>query len=176
MRGGILTPWYQLGSEKGICAPNGSRASASSWPLGVTGFFAGAAALGAATGIGSAAGFASTFGLLSRLPTWSCPLYFFRMPSLWYFQNCLEASFPATLWRIFLPPVFCGQRGVLSRGEGSAGGTPPMRRGWTRLDHSGGLTWVVILELCQIVDILVDNDPKRVGRLMRRDVVGAERL
>lgn len=107
MRGGELTPWYQLGSEKGICAPNGSSASASSWPLGVTGFFAGAAALGAATGIGSAAGFASTF-LLSRLPTWSCPLYFFSMPSLWYFQNCLEASFPATLWRIFLPPACCG--------------------------------------------------------------------
>lgn len=32
------------------------------------------------------------------------------------------------------------------------------------------------MELCQVVDILVDNDPQRVGRLMRRNVVGAERL
>ena len=102
-----LTPWYQLGSENGICSPNGSRASSSSLLLGVAGFFAGAD-LGAATGVGSAAGLASilgsALGLVSRLPTWSCPLYFFRMPSLWYFQNCLEASLPATRARIFLPP------------------------------------------------------------------------
>jgi hypothetical protein len=42
---------------------------------------------------------------VSREPTWSFALYFLRMDSLWYFQNCFEASFPATRVRIFLPPV-----------------------------------------------------------------------
>lgn len=51
-------------------------------------------------GVGGAAAF-----LLSSEPTSSLGLYFFRMPSLWYFQNCFEASFPATRVRIFLPPV-----------------------------------------------------------------------
>jgi hypothetical protein len=40
-----------------------------------------------------------------REPTCSLPLYFLSMPSLWYFQNCFEASLPATRVRIFFPPV-----------------------------------------------------------------------
>ena len=35
----------------------------------------------------------------SRDPTCSLDLYFFKMLSLWYFQNCLLASFPPTLCR-----------------------------------------------------------------------------
>lgn len=42
---------------------------------------------------------ASSFFFESREPIWSCALYFFRIPSLWYFQNCFEASFPATRCR-----------------------------------------------------------------------------
>ena len=99
----MLTLWYQLGSPKGICWPNGSRASdcsagaatADDAALGL-----GVSFLGTATGMGSAAG----LGLVSSDPTWSCFWYFLRMPSLWYFQNCLDASLPATRWRIFLPP------------------------------------------------------------------------
>lgn len=53
-------------------------------------FFAG----GVAGGVGGAATF-----LVFKDPICSWPLYFFRTPSLWYFQNCFEASFPATRWR-----------------------------------------------------------------------------
>jgi len=31
-------------------------------------------------------------------------------------------------------------------------------------------TWVVILELCEVVDIAVDDDPQRVGLVVRRNV------
>lgn len=45
-------------------------------------------------GVGACVG-----ALVSSDPTWSFPLYFLRIPSLWYFQNCLLASLPATLVR-----------------------------------------------------------------------------
>ena len=35
-------------------------------------------------------------------------------------------------------------------------------------------TWVVILELCKVVDIAVDDDPQRVGLVVRRDVALCE--
>ena len=41
----------------------------------------------------------AALGLVSREPTCSCFWYFLRMDSLWYFQNCLVASLPATLVR-----------------------------------------------------------------------------
>lgn len=40
----------------------------------------------------------------------------------------------------------------------------------------GLLTWVVILKLGQVIDILVDNDPEGVGLVMRRNVACAEGL
>lgn len=65
---------------------------------------AGAAFAGAGGGVAGGVGGAATFLVLSD-PTWSLALYFFKIPSLWYFQNCLLASFPATRVRIFFPPV-----------------------------------------------------------------------
>ena len=44
--------------------------------------------------------FASSF----TVPIFSLDEYFFNTLSLWYFQNCLVAFFPATLFRILLPP------------------------------------------------------------------------
>lgn len=37
-------------------------------------------------------------------PTFSFGAYFFSTPSLWYFQNCFDASLPATRFRILAPP------------------------------------------------------------------------
>lgn len=123
-------------------SPKGSSASASSAALGpgagatvpdsacgTTFFFFFSCGGGVAGGVGGAAAF-----LVSNDPTWSLPLYFLRMLSLWYFQNCFEASFPATRWRtvergqstrtvcfieglgrdlLFLPPVIGVSRSVL---------------------------------------------------------------
>lgn len=98
-----LTLWYQLGSAKGTWSPKGSNgsASSSSFFVGITAFVVSFLGSGAAC-VGD--GVASTLGLLSSEPTCSFALYLFRIPSLWYFQNCLDASFPATRVRIFLPP------------------------------------------------------------------------
>ena len=86
-------------------APYGSRASASSAAAGPgtgatvpdsadgTTFSFFSAGGGVAGGVGGAA---AAF-LLSSEPTCNCDLYFLRMLSLWYFQNCFEASLPATL-------------------------------------------------------------------------------
>ena len=63
-------------------------------------FLAGAAAAAARAGAAASA----ALGLESSEPIWSLDLYFLSTPSLWYFQNCLEASLPATRLRIFLPP------------------------------------------------------------------------
>ena len=64
-------------------------------------------------GVAGGVGGAADFGLESSEPTNSFLEYFLRMDSLWYFQNCLEASLPATLVKIFLPPGcsswICGQ-------------------------------------------------------------------
>lgn len=35
-------------------------------------------------------------------------------------------------------------------------------------------TWVVVLELGQIVDILIDDDEQVAGRVMRRNIGGGE--
>lgn len=51
-------------------------------------FFCGAGG-GVAGGVGGAA-------FVSSDPTCSCFWYFLRMLSLWYFQNCFDASLPAT--------------------------------------------------------------------------------
>lgn len=45
---------------------------------------------------GGVGGAAACFLLYSD-PICNWPLYFLRMPSLWYFQNCLDASLPPTL-------------------------------------------------------------------------------
>jgi len=69
--------------------------------------FLGEGAARVAEGVASALGPAlgSALGLVSSEPIWSEDLYFLRMPSLWYFQNCFDASLPATRVRIFLPPA-----------------------------------------------------------------------
>lgn len=117
--------------------------------FGLTASFCGG---GVAGGVGGAAAF-----LVFREPTWSDFWYFLRMPSLWYFQNCLEASLPPTRWRIFFPPgcssCIIGQRKELDL-------------------HPIACT---DLELGQVVDILVDDDPQRVGLVMRLDVGFGER-
>lgn len=38
------------------------------------------------------------------------------------------------------------------------------------------LTWVIVLEFGQVVDILINNDPEGVGLVMRRDVACTESL
>lgn len=91
-----LTPWYHEGSANGIKSPYGSCGE----PVA-----AGVKSEGAAAGVGSAffsgtdAGAGASTFLVSNEPICSWALYFFKMPSLWYFQNCFEASFPATRWR-----------------------------------------------------------------------------
>lgn len=50
-------------------------------------------------GVVGGVGGGASFFLLSKDPTSNCPLYFLSMLSLWYFQNCFEASLPATRWR-----------------------------------------------------------------------------
>ena len=91
-----LTPWYHAGSAKGTRSPNGSSGPRG-WAVGASvvedaGTGAGA---GAGAGAGGGRGGAAAF-FVSKEPICSFPLYFFRIPSLWYFQNCFEASFPAT--------------------------------------------------------------------------------
>ena len=151
---GRLTDWYQDGSAKGIREPYGSSASASSSDAaepavgaavpdsaeGATfsSFFS--AGGGVAGGVGGAACF-----LESNEPTWSCPLYFFSMLSLWYFQNCFEASLPATRVRTRETSA-CHARNQ-------------------RVFHTFLATWMLILELGQVVDVLV-NDDVEVGRLV----------
>lgn len=161
-----LTLWYHEGSANGTWSPKLSSGSASSSCCAAAGPGIGATvplsadgetaatfcSLGDAGGVG---GPAACF-LVSNEPTWSLPLYFLRMPSLWYFQNCLEASLPATRDRIFLPPGYY---------------QPSLRE----LRICGGrLAWVLVLELGKIVDILVHDDPEVVGFVMRRDVASCE--
>ena len=50
-------------------------------------------------GVAGGVGGGASFFLLSKDPTSNWPLYFLSMLSLWYFQNCFEASLPATRWR-----------------------------------------------------------------------------
>ena len=70
------------------------------------------------------------------------------MPSLWYFQNCLEASFPATRVRTADAKSEC------SRGKGA---DIPEER-WARQ-----LTFLaagmLMLKFRQVIDIFVDHDP-----------------
>lgn len=87
-----------------MSAPYASRASCSSVSSEVTVEAAGPGA-GATTpdsgegmtfsAAGGGEGGAAVF-FESRDPTRSLGLNFWRMDSLWYFQNCLEASLPAT--------------------------------------------------------------------------------
>lgn len=78
------------------------------------------------------------------------------MPSLWYFQNCFEASFPATRWR-----TWAGQRRHTDRGGFAL----------TLLAAR-----MLVLELGEIVYIVVDDDVQIAGALMRRNVAGREGL
>lgn len=48
--------------------------------------------------------FPYNFALSLTVPIFSLGAYFFSTPSLWYFQNCFEASLPATRLRILAPP------------------------------------------------------------------------
>lgn len=115
---GGRTPWYQAGSANGIKSPYASNASSGSasstgtgttTPLSACGFtISFFSAGGLAGGVGGAAAF-----LVSRDPTCSFGLYFLRIPSLWYFQNCLLASLPATRVRIFFPPEDDGLVGLV---------------------------------------------------------------
>lgn len=88
----------------------------------------------------------------SSEPTCSCFWYFLRMLSLWYFQNCFDASLPATR---------CSTVACQCRPE-------RVRRATPTLLSSG----MLVLELGQIVHVLIDNDPQIVGLVVRRHVGG----
>lgn len=60
---------------------------ASGFTMSLVGFLSSFAAVAGAAG-GAA--------FVSNEPTCNCFWYFFKMLSLWYFQNCFEASLPAT--------------------------------------------------------------------------------
>lgn len=83
-------------------------------------------------------GGASPLVLESSEPTWSFALYFLRMLSLWYFQNCFEASFPATLWMTGYGVSTCHSH--------------------TMAKLTLLATRVTLLEFGQVVYIIVDND------------------
>jgi hypothetical protein len=90
----MMSPKESKGSDSSAAADVGWGATtpefASGFTTSLVSFLASLAAV--AGGAGGAA-------LESSDPTWSCFLYLVKMESLWYFQNCLEASFPATRWR-----------------------------------------------------------------------------
>lgn len=166
--GSLLTFWYQLGSAKGICCPKASSGSDSSSLCSPfeTSFSAAATALWEGLMVtvpGAGSGVGSTLGLVSREPTWSLLLYFFRMPSLWYFQNCLDASLPATRWRIFLPPNQCHPF------VSDCSCADSWWNWWLR-------TRVVILKLGQVVNVAIDCDVQVTGLVVRRHVAGGKCL
>ena len=124
---GRRTLWYHDGSPYGIKSPNISRTSTFSAAAGpgatepvpastagsaagpLSSFHSSGAGAGAdleptsvsvgAGGVAGGVGGVAVCFLDSSAPTCSCGRYFLRMPSLWYFQNCFEASLPATRWR-----------------------------------------------------------------------------
>jgi len=55
-----------------------------------------------------------SLALSLTLPTFSLPSYFFNIPSLWYFQNCFDASLPTTRLRILEPPGCSSMKFVTS--------------------------------------------------------------
>lgn len=86
-----MAPYGSIDSFASFASLLGTGATAPDSGCGFTvSFFSDGG--GVAGGVGGAA---ACF-LLSSEPTCSEPLYFFRMLSLWYFQNCLDASLPAT--------------------------------------------------------------------------------
>jgi hypothetical protein len=87
----MRSPYASKGSDSSIAAPVGCGATAPEFASGLTTSFFSACFSGAAV-----AGGAEGTALLSSEPTCSCFWYFLRMLSLWYFQNCFEASLPAT--------------------------------------------------------------------------------
>lgn len=124
---------------------------------------------GSATGLttsltGSGAGGAASTFLLSKEPTCSLFLYFFNMLSLWYFQKGLEASLPLNLWRTV--------------DDVREGGLVCPRFAWTYSSFHLSLsvvfnvtvlncmlTWMLLLEGGEVVDVLVYNDVQaRSGR------------
>ena len=145
-------------------SPNGSKVSVSTGaPVG-TGTTAPLSACGltnsflAAGGVAGGVGGAAPF-FEPKEPTWSFPLYFLRMPSLWYFQNCFDASLPATRVRIFLPPV---EDSLLDFGPSF---------GWkSGRAEEGNHTWMLICKGSQIVDIFIHNDIEIIGLIVRRHV------
>lgn len=133
--------------------PNGSSGSDSSSCAFLE---IGAAIFGAGAASGAGAAGAAAF-FVSNEPTLSLAWYFLRMPSLWYFQNCLDASFPATRVRIFFPPIV-----VLVRPSFAP--------------QDGLQTWMLILESSQVVHILVNDDVEVFCAVVRRNICGGESL
>ena len=85
----MRSPYVSIGSDMALASFLGIGATVPDSTEGLTtSFFSG----GVAGGVGGASCF-----LLSSDPICRFPLYFLSMPSLWYFQNCFEASLPATL-------------------------------------------------------------------------------
>jgi hypothetical protein len=107
-------------------------------------------------------------------------LYFFRIPSLWYFQNCFEASLPATRWRTV--DRYEHVRHSNATCKTATYSSYHLHNPTISINRIAALgpwsrhTWVVILELGHIVDILVHDDPKAVALVVRRDVSGLESL
>lgn len=121
---------------------------------------------GVVGGVGGAAAF-----LVSKEPTCNWPWYFLKMPALWYFQNCFDASFPATRWRTdksqcLRPGKWLGEAVLFF---------PPAEVSVGRnIRYGPRSTWMLVLKLAQIIDIFVDDDPKTVRLIMRRNVALGE--
>lgn len=90
--GYVRLPKVSMGSASSCAAEVGAADTVPGSALGTAFSFFGAAAAGFGAG-------GLAFFLESNEPICSCDLYFFRIPSLWYFQNCFDASLPATRWR-----------------------------------------------------------------------------
>jgi sulfur carrier protein ThiS len=78
------------------------------------------------------------------------------MLSLWYFQNCLEASLPATRWR--------------------TAGSQPTNYAYLLGTLTLLSSRMIVLKLGQVVDILVDNDVEVVGFVVGGHIGSGETL
>ena len=96
-----------------------------------------------------------SFAVSFTVPIFSLAPYFLRTFSLWYFQNCLVASLPATRLRIFAPP-----------------GCSSAKAGWLlAFGLSKNIRWMAVRKrgrTCHIVHAVVNNDiHSRVGIFVR---------
>lgn len=92
--------------------------------------------------------FDHSFAASFTSPIFNLGPYFCKTLALWYFQNCLEESFPAILFRILGPPG-CSSR----NSKDSVSQTCGIHSGWTAQTRN-------------IVHPRVDDDPHAVGLIL----------